>query len=186
MARLPNILAGAVRGIIEAPDQPRQQCDFRFRFKSCPRCNAENDIAARVCHQCQGILADPDDMLKAALRLKDAMVLRCAGMTLHTGQDSRGEWLKVIYYDEDGSEVSELFRLHTAAQRHIFELLFIRHHHKAPGTPLSWQHAVDLPALSDAFRYPDFIVARKKGHFWQIRHKVFDYQGRYRKANQLR
>ncbi len=174
------------QGIIEPPEDMRQQCDYRFRFKSCPQCNAENDIAARVCHQCQCVLTDPDDMLKAALKLKDALVLRCAGMTLHAGKDNRGEWLKVTYYDEDGSEVSEKFRLQTAAQRHIFELLFIRPHHKAPATPLPWQYATDLVALSALFRHPDFVVARKKGHFWQIRHKVFDYEGRYRKANQLR
>ncbi|KFD19819.1 MULTISPECIES: DEAD/DEAH box helicase [Tatumella] len=174
------------QGIIDFPDAPREQCDFRFRFKSCPQCNAENDIAARVCHQCQCILTDPDDMLKAALKLKDALVLRCAGMTLQPGRDSRGESLKVTYYDEEATEVSELFRLQTPGQRHIFETLFLRQHHKAPATPLHWQTAADLAALSEHFRYPDFIVARKKGHFWQIRHKVFDYQGRFRKAHQLR
>ena len=173
------------QGIIDFPDAPREQCDFRFRFKSCPQCNAENDIAARVCHQCQCILTDPDDMLKAALKLKDALVLRCAGMTLQPGKDSRGESLKITYYDEEATEVSELFRLQTPGQRHIFETLFLRQHHKAPATPLHWQTATDLVALSEYFRYPDFIVARKKGHFWQIRHKVFDYQGRFRKAHQL-
>lgn len=52
-------------------------------------------------------------MLKAALRLKDALVLRCSGMALQNGQDEKGEWLKIIYYDEDGADVSERFRLHT-------------------------------------------------------------------------
>ena len=174
------------QGIIDLPEAAREQCDFRFRFKSCPQCNAENDIAARVCHQCQCILTDPDDMLKAALKLKDALVLRCAGMTLQPGHDSRGESLKITYYDEEATEVSELFRLQTPGQRHIFATLFLRQHHKAPATPLHWQTASDLAALSEHFRYPDFIVARKKGHFWQIRHKVFDYEGRFRKAHQLR
>ena len=35
-------------------------------------------------------------------------------------------------------------------------------------------------------RHPDFVVARKKGQFWQVREKVFDYEGRYRRANELR
>lgn len=174
------------QGVIEPPDGDKFQCDFRFRFKSCPHCNAENDIAARVCHQCQAVLTDPDDMLKAALKLKDALVLRCGGMILKAEQDSRGDSLKVSYYDEDGTEVSERFRLQTPAQRHILEQLFIRPHHKAPGVALSWQSATDLVALSDHFRYPDFIVARSKNNYWQIRHKVFDYQGRFRKAHQLR
>jgi phage FluMu protein Com len=34
------------------------------------------DIAARRCQQCDKVLVDPDDMLKAALKLKDARVLR--------------------------------------------------------------------------------------------------------------
>ncbi len=50
-------------------------------LKNCPQCNAENDIAARRCRECDTVLVDPDDMLKAALRLKDALVLRCSGMS---------------------------------------------------------------------------------------------------------
>lgn len=61
-----------------------------FSFQSCPHCGAENDIAARRCHQCQEVLVDPDDMLKAALKLKDALVLRCGGMELQSGRDEKG------------------------------------------------------------------------------------------------
>lgn len=56
------------------------------------------------------MLVDPDDMLKAALKLKDALVLRCSGMVLQPGADEKGEWLKITYYDEDGADVSERFR----------------------------------------------------------------------------
>lgn len=101
------------RGWFEDDDGHREQCDFRFRFKNCPQCNAENDIAARRCRECDTILVDPDDMLKAALKLKDALVLRCSGMALQHGGDEKGPWLKITYYDEDGADVSERFRLQT-------------------------------------------------------------------------
>jgi DNA repair protein RadD len=52
-------------------------------------------------------------MLKAALKLKDALVLRCSGMDLQHGGDDKGPWLKITYYDEDGADVSERFRLQT-------------------------------------------------------------------------
>lgn len=97
------------QGWFEDDDGHREQCDFRFRFKNCPQCNAENDIAARRCRRCDTVLVDPDDMLKAALRLKDALVLRCSGMSLQHGHDEKGEWLKITYYDEDGADVSERF-----------------------------------------------------------------------------
>ncbi|MCL6352180.1 DEAD/DEAH box helicase [Pectobacterium polaris] len=164
----------------------RQQCDFRFRFKVCPHCGAENDIAARRCHQCDEVLVDPDDMLKAALKLKDALVLRCSGMSFEQGQDAKGEWLKITYHDEEGAEVSERFRLHTTAQRHVFLQQFLRVHQRAPGTPFNWQNAADVISQQPLLRAPDFVVARKHGKFWQIREKLFDYQGRFRRANELR
>ncbi|WP_261640148.1 DEAD/DEAH box helicase [Erwinia mallotivora] len=173
------------QGILEDDEGERQQCDFRFRFKSCPHCHAENDIAARRCHQCEVVLVDPDDMLKAALKLKDALVLRCAAMVLECGVDEKGEWLKARYYDEDATEVSERFRLNTPAQRKAFEHIFLRPHQRAPGLAMSWKNAADLVALQPLLRHPDFVVARKQRHYWQIREKVFDYQGRYRRANEL-
>ena len=174
------------QGALENEDGERQQCDFRFRFKHCPQCNAENDIAARRCSSCDAVLSDPDDMLKAALKLKDALILRCAGMVLEAGADQHGEWLQVRYFDEEATEVSERFRLNTPAQRAVFERQFLPLHLRAPGVPLAWQHAADLVALSPLLRHPDFIVARKQRHYWQIRDKIFDYQGRYRRANELR
>ncbi len=174
------------QGVLEDDEGHREQCDFRFRFKSCPDCGAENDIAARRCHQCDKILVDPDDMLKAALKLKDALVLRCGGMTLTHGRDDKGEWLKATYFDEDGTSVDERFRLRTPAQRKAFEQLFMRPHQRAPGVPLGWQTAADVVALQPLLRHPDFVVARAKGQFWQVREKVFGYQGRFRRANELR
>ncbi|MGM3162595.1 DEAD/DEAH box helicase [Dickeya undicola] len=164
----------------------RQQCDYRFRFKSCPHCGAENDIAARRCQQCQEVLVDPDDMLKAALKLKDALVLRCSGMSLQHGTDAKGEWLRITYHDEDGADVSERFRLHTTAQRNAFTHVFLRAHQRAPGVPFHWQRAEDIVAQQALLRAPDFVVARMQGKFWQVREKIFDYQGRYRRAHELR
>ncbi|WP_323086259.1 DEAD/DEAH box helicase [Providencia alcalifaciens] len=164
----------------------KQQCEFRFRFKQCPHCGAENDIAARRCHKCQEVLTDPDDMLKAALRLKDALILRCGGMELSSGLDAKGEWLKITYYDEDGTSVSERFRLTTSAQKRAFEFRFLREHHRAPGVPFHWNNANDIISQQALLRYPQFIVARKKENYWEIREKIFDYQGRFRLAASLR
>lgn len=174
------------QGFEEQENGQRRQCDFRFRCKICPDCGAENDIAARRCHQCDALLVDPDDMLKAALRLKDALVLRCSGMTLDGGGDAKGEWLRITYHDEDGAEVSERFRLQTPPQRRVFEHRFLRPHQRAPGVAFAWRTAGDIQRAADRLRAPDFVVARRQGAFWQVREKIFDYQGRYRLAHELR
>ena len=169
------------QGFFEDEDEGhREECDYRFRFKECPDCNGQNDIAARVCLHCEKDLVDPDEQLKAALKLKNAMVLRCSGM-LFTEQKQR---LKITYYDEDGAEVSEVFDFSNAKQQQIFNREFGRRYQGGtePQTVTSTEQAL---ALQHGFAAPDFVVARKAKHYWQIQQKVFDYQGAYRKAHEL-
>ncbi|WP_258576970.1 hypothetical protein [Candidatus Pantoea persica] len=43
-----------------------------------------------------------------------------------------------------------------------------------------------MVALQPRLRHPDVVVACAKGQFWQVREKLFDYQERFRRANELR
>ena len=178
---------GAVkqRGAAPGAGRPRQ-CDFRFRFKVCADCGAENDIAARRCQGCQTLLVDADDKLKEALRLRDARVLRVAGMQLEATVNGRGmDRLKVIYHDEDGTTLAEWFALETPAQRAAFAAAFLRDHLRAPGVPFAPTTPETVIAEQRRLRHPDFVVGRKVGRHWQVREKLFDYAGRYRKAAPL-
>lgn len=160
-----------------------EQCSFRYRFKVCGECGAENDIAARRCHGCQTLLVDADDKLKEALRLRDARVLRIAGMQLEATVNGRGlPRLKVTYHDEDGTSLSEWFALETPAQRAAFAAVFLRDHLRAPGVRWQPTSAEEVIAGRRRLRHPDFVVGRKVGRHWQVREKLFDYTGRYRKA----
>jgi DNA repair protein RadD len=158
----------------------RVECDYRFRFKECEHCNAQNDIAARVCHSCHKDIIDPDDKLKAALKLKNSLVIRCAGMTL-SKQDAQ---INIIYYDEDGTELKESFDMSNSKVRFHFNRQFGQR--LAQGAePTKFASAEQVLEKQDLLTPPDFIVARKQKHFWQIQEKIFDYQGKYRKANEL-
>ena len=171
-------LLGAAEGQEPALQNGRpEQCDYRFRFKECPHCGAENDIAARKCHQCEGAIIDPDDQLKDALKLKDAMVIRCAGITLSAG----GSKLRITYHGEDGEELGESFDFSKPAQRNVFNKLFGRRfaNSQAPKAFGAADEVVEMQALLSA---PDFVIARKQKHFWQVQERIFDYLGNYRKA----
>ncbi|MDS1309224.1 DEAD/DEAH box helicase [Marinobacter xiaoshiensis] len=159
------------------PNGRPEQCDYRFRFKECPHCNAENDIAARNCHHCKEAIIDPDDQLKDALKLKDAMVIRCAGITM----SGAGTKLKITYHSEDGEELSESFDFSKPAQRSVFNRLFGRRlaNGQAPREFGRIDEVLEMQALMPA---PDFVIARKQKHFWQVQERIFDYQGGYRKA----
>lgn len=180
---------GLIEGLLEPADEGKpepqngrpEQCDYRFRFKACPHCGGENDIAARKCHQCQQAIIDPDDQLKDALKLKDAIVIRCAGITLSAFNSNSDSKLKVTYHGEDGEELSESFDFSKPAQRHVFNKLFGRRfaNSQAPKVFSRADEVLEMQALLPA---PDFVIARNQKHYWQVQERIFDYRGNYRKA----
>ena len=172
--------------VIEPLTQQKVQCDFRFKFKECPQCGSENDIAARQCHYCEGLLVDPDQKLKQALQLKDAKVLRCSGMSFEAiiGKQSQ-PLLKISYHDEDGAELQEYFSLKSKEHQHIFYHQFIKIHSSNRGLIFKPTEPSEVVLQQHIFRAPDFVIARKQGRFWQVKEKIFDYQGRYRRANEI-
>lgn len=46
------------------------QCNYRWTYKNCPNCDAENDIAARYCTECKGEIVDPNEKLIGQFRAK--------------------------------------------------------------------------------------------------------------------
>ena len=167
---------GLLESIEDDAGRP-QQCDYRFRFKECPHCGGENDIAARNCGHCHQAIIDPDDQLRDALKLKDAMVIRCAGVSLAV----EGQKLRITYHGEDGEELRESFDFSKPAQRAVFNKLFGRRfaNGQAPKVFARANEVLEMQVLLPA---PDFVIARKQKHYWQVQERVFDYQGQYRKA----
>ncbi len=172
------------QGLLEPADGDSaraQQCDYRFRFKECPHCGGENDIAARNCGHCHLAIIDPDDQLRDALKLKDAMVIRCAGISM----SAEASKLRITYHGEDGEELKESFDFTKPAQRSVFNKLFGRRfaNGQSPRTFGKADEVLEMQALLPA---PDFVIARKQKHYWRVQERVFDYRGPYRKANEVR
>jgi DNA repair protein RadD len=161
-----------------------RQCNYRFVFKECRHCGEENDIAARKCIHCAEVLVDPDDMLKKALQLTDAKVLRCSGLSLEKKKDQ----LMITYHDEEGSELSEHFNFSYRKDKELFNQLFA----KRLAINLETDKALFLETIEQVLAietylpYPDFVIARKNKYHWKIKDRIFDYQGHHRKANQLK
>ncbi|MCR8913345.1 DEAD/DEAH box helicase [Marinobacter panjinensis] len=179
--RCQGLLELAVEGGTALQNGRPQQCDYRFRFKECPHCGGENDIAARNCGRCYKAIIDPDDQLRDALKLKDAMVIRCAGITLGAQASKTGSKLRITYHGEDGEELSESFDFDKPGQRNVFNKLFGRRF--ADGqAPKMFRRADEVLEMQGLLPAPDFVIARKQKHYWQVQERIFDYQGGYRKA----
>ncbi|NOU50662.1 DEAD/DEAH box helicase [Pseudoalteromonas sp. JBTF-M23] len=158
----------------------QQQCDYRFRFKECEACGSENDIAARKCWQCQTILVDPDDKLRAALNLKNAMVLRCSGLSVSILKEQR---IKVTYFDEDGACCDEIYDFSNSKSRYVFNSYFSKRV-KQKNALINWASAEQVAELQGELSAPDFVIAKQhKKYGWQVSDKIFDYQGHYRIAD---
>ena len=66
-------------GLHRQPNGKHEQCDYRYTFKPCHECNAENDIAARHCSSCKAEMVDPNRLLVAEFRARkrDPGVMQC-------------------------------------------------------------------------------------------------------------
>ena len=170
------------KGLLEDDEGHKAQCDYRFRFKECEQCGAENDIAARKCHDCGAVMADPDDKLRNALNLKDALVLRCSGLSISL---LKGEMIKVTYFDEDGASCDEIYNLANKGAQYIFNKQFGKRVGHGQ-TPVDFKSAQQVFDAQFDLVSPDFVIARKsKKDGWKVADKLFDYKGSFRKANQL-
>lgn len=151
-----------------------EACGFRFRFKICEDCGAENDIAARVCNGCDATLVDPDKKLQEAMKLTNAHVLRVDFMEFMKTTDRKGrERLEIRYYDYDGQFLAEFYFLNGKSSQLAFYHNFVRPHLKYPGRVYDSLDINRAILLKDHFRTPKFVIARKVERYWKIREKVF-------------
>ncbi|MGR5058032.1 DEAD/DEAH box helicase [Vibrio rotiferianus] len=158
----------------------REHCGYRFRAKYCGECGADNDIAARICHECDATLVDPDKKLKEALNLKDALIFECTEMDLSVFKSNDGKsQLKVTYsgetYQGEGNAlVHEFWSLNTKKQKQTFKDQFVRPHLADKHRPFEEASPTKVVANQHRFRLPQFVIARKSGRFWKLRDKIFD------------
>lgn len=158
----------------------REHCGYRFRAKYCGECGADNDIAARICHECDATLVDPDKKLKEALNLKDALIFECTEMDLSVFKSSDGKsQLKVTYsgetYQGEGNAlVHEFWSLNTKKQKQTFKDQFVRSHLADKHRPFEEASPTKVVANQHRFRLPQFVIARKSGRFWKLRDKIFE------------
>ncbi|PRQ63810.1 DEAD/DEAH box helicase, partial [Vibrio sp. V01_P9A10T6] len=153
----------------------REHCGYRFRAKYCGECGADNDIAARICHECDATLVDPDKKLKEALNLKDALVFECIEMDLNVHKDASGKaQLRVTYRGENDAQVHEFWPLTTKKQKQVFHDQFVRPHLADKHRPFDQSSPSKVVAHQHRFRPPQFVIARKVGRFWKMRDKIFE------------
>ncbi|MEO3681685.1 DEAD/DEAH box helicase [Shewanella vesiculosa] len=154
-----------------------QQCDFRFRSKSCPDCGAENDIAARICNTCQSTLIDPDKRLKQVLNAQHHHLFKCEQMLL-LEHDNK---LLIQYIDIEGNDFKQTFNFSTPAQRKAFYAVFVLSHTRTPGLKHpQYNKVADVLADQSRFRKPDLLLLKKNKYRWDLVDTFFDYQGKYK------
>jgi DNA repair protein RadD len=149
-------------------------CGFRFRYKLCHACGAENDITARECNKCQATLIDADAKLKQAKLSKNAHVLTPEKITFDERLDKNSNpYLEVRYYDSDAQYVSEAHFFSNPSSVKKFNINFLRSHLKMPELAIEIKSPQDVIKNQKQLRLPSFVIARKQDKFWKITEKVF-------------
>jgi DNA repair protein RadD len=149
-------------------------CGYRFRFKICVQCSAQNDITARDCSNCGAVLIDADVKLKQARLSKDAHVLTPDSIEMVERFDKNGAaYLQVKYYDYDAQHLSEMHYLNNQTSLKKFNINFLRSHMRKPELLLNISSVNEVVRMQSQLRMPSFVIARKQGKFWKITEKIF-------------
>lgn len=149
-------------------------CGYRFRFKVCHQCGAQNDITARDCRSCGSVLIDADEKLKQARLSKDAHVLTPDSIKMLERFDKNGNpYLQVKYYDYDANHLAEMHYLNNATSLKKFHINFLRSHLRRPELRLNINSVSEVVQIQSQLRMPSFIIGRKRGKFWKITEKIF-------------
>jgi len=149
-------------------------CGFRFRFKLCYACEAENDITARTCERCQTKLVDAEAKLKQAKLSKNSHVLTPDRITFEDRRDkNHNSYLEIRYYDADAQYLSEAHFFNHPTSLKKFNINFLRSHLRRPELADEFRSPQDVLKYQKLFRLPAFVIARKQDKFWKITEKVF-------------
>lgn len=173
------------KGAILDPDTLEiTPCGFRFRFKLCHACEAENDITARVCERCDATLVDADAKLKQAKLSKNSHVLLPDRITFEERQDKNfNPYLEIRYFDYDGHYLSEAHFFNNPSALKKFNINFLRSHLRRPELAGEFKSVQDVIQYQKLFRLPAYVIARKQDKFWKITEKVFSEELRYSKEH---
>lgn len=149
-------------------------CGYRFRFKLCHACDAENDLTAKECAQCRAVLVDADAKLKQAKLSKNSHVLTPDRITFDERLDkNQRPYLEIRYYDHDGHYLSEAHFFSHPSSIKKFNINFLRSHLRRPELATEFKGPDDVIKYQKLFRMPAFVIARKQDKFWKITEKVF-------------
>ncbi|MFQ3267141.1 MAG: DNA repair protein RadD, partial [Colwellia sp.] len=106
--------------------------------------------------------------------------------------DKRADRLKITYHDEEGTELNESFDFARPDQVKAFNDIFSKRLSAKISVQLGSNESFEVTNIDQALKLanllpcPDFVIARKQKFYWRIKDRLFDYQGKYRKANELK
>ncbi len=169
-------------------DKKEQRCDYYFEFKECEnitdgaKCGAQNDIAARLCHACNGELIDPNAKLSMASVQDNVFSVDVLEARYGISGTQTGFRINCAYRcrDESGKigSVYEHYSPINEKSTRLFYGQFVKKHCKDSG---KW-----YPHLNNRFKVeqllhevatPNSLLIAREQDKIKIRKKIFNNQG---------
>lgn len=155
------------------------RCSYKWSFKSCPTCEAENDIAARYCCECKAEIVDPNQkLLELATRIENdpyrtrTSVVKGMQLVRHIGRGDKPDGVKVVYELEDFKKpLPQWFA--PLSDKQFAQKKWREFSRMAFGDVVDMDDAL---ALDAEFKTPEYLVYRKaKGtQFFEIVRPIWE------------
>jgi len=130
-----------------------ERCTGRWTFKSCPVCEADNDIAARYCHSCKAEIVNPNEKLIAI-------------HTAHKKDPTQWQTDEVISIDYESGISKAGNAMITATvkvSRRVMKFYLLENNQWAAQKKEFFAHHT-----SNFTQQPRTITYRKKDNFWEV------------------
>ena len=130
-----------------------ERCNGRWTFKSCPVCEADNDIAARYCHSCKAEIVNPNEKLIAI-------------HTAHKKDPTQWQTDEVISIDYESGISKAGNAMITATvkvSRRVMKFYLLENNQWAAQKKEFFAHHT-----SNFTKQPRTITYRKKDNFWEV------------------
>jgi len=130
-----------------------ERCTGRWTFKSCPVCEADNDIAARYCHSCKAEIVNPNEKLVAI-------------HTAHKKDPTQWQTDEVISIDYESGISKAGNAMITATvkvSRRVMKFYLLENNQWAAQKKEFFAHHT-----SNFTQQPRTITYREKDNFWEV------------------
>lgn len=157
-----------------------KRCDYYFEFKECPTCSVKNDIASRICRECNGELIDPNAKLSLDALKNNLIEVSVLEAKYGISETQKGFRVNCAYkFQDNQGRIGSVFEHYSPISQkamNVFYGQFVRKH--CPDASKWYLHLHNRNKVEEMLQTvdtPQALVISKEHDVTKIKKKIFQF-----------